>query len=97
METMVVKTVLNLEADSRGLCQDSVADAKQMGNNDAKENLYSILLQGGENASCSDRSLDRVYRITFWAVHFRVLRFTMSSQKFTSYPWKISSYDQDYP
>ena len=45
---MEVKTVLNLEADSTRLCQDSVTNSQEVGDGDYQKNLDTILLNGGE-------------------------------------------------
>ena len=46
--SMDVKTVLNLEADSRGLCQDAITNTQEVGDGDYQENLDAILLYGNE-------------------------------------------------
>ncbi len=59
MYAMEVKTVLNLEADTRGLCQDSVTNTQEVKKGDHQENLDAILLDRRKETACSDRSLDR--------------------------------------
>lgn len=58
MYAMEVKTVLNLEADARCLCQDSVTYTQEMHEGDYQENLDAVFLQSGKKTACSDRSLD---------------------------------------
>lgn len=49
MNAMEVKTVLNLEADSRCVCQDPVTNSKKVEEGDHKKNLDAILLYCGKN------------------------------------------------
>ncbi len=39
---MEVKTVLNLEADTRGLCQDTITYTQEVSQCDYQEVLYSV-------------------------------------------------------
>jgi len=44
-DTMEVKTVLNLEADTRGLCQDTITYPKKVSDYDDQEVFYSVFFE----------------------------------------------------
>ena len=49
-----VKTVLNLEANARNLCQDTITNTEEMQQGDHQQNLNTIFLQSGKETACSN-------------------------------------------
>ena len=59
---MEVKTVLNLEADTRGLCKDTITNAEEVRKRNYQKIFYPVFFEMGDDTACSNRILDWFYR-----------------------------------